>query len=391
MHAVPALKRVNGWFAVSSLLLLGGCGSDVLDPAGDIALHQRDLLLQSTWLMLLIIVPVMALTVFFAWRYRSANTSARYEPDWDHSTQLELIIWGAPLLIIICLGALTWMGTHLLDPYRPLARVQDRQAQATQPLMVEVVALDWKWLFIYPQYGIATVNQLAVPVGRPISFHITASSVMNSFYVPALAGQIYAMPGMQTDLHAILARPVTSQGFSANYSGAGFSGMHFVFQGLAQKDFDAWLAHARADGGDLNRATYLALERPSENVPPRSYARVEQGLFDAIRNLCVTPGTMCMNEMAALDAKGGLGLAGIPNLLPLDYDKHAHRGTALGDAPGAVARLCAPSTKSKPWAELSPAFDGTPVRGAGLARPSARTARHWWQWLADARTTEPHA
>jgi cytochrome o ubiquinol oxidase subunit 2 len=391
MHAVPALKRLKEWFAVPSLLLLGGCGSDVLDPAGDIALHQRDLLLQSTWLMLLIIVPVMALTIFFAWRYRAANTAARYEPDWDHSTQLELIIWGAPLLIIICLGALTWMGTHLLDPYRPLARSHDRQVQNAQPLLVEVVALDWKWLFIYPQYGVATVNQLAVPVGRPISFHITASSVMNSFYVPSLAGQIYAMPAMQTDLHAILARPVTSQGFSANYSGAGFSGMHFAFQGLAQKDFESWLAHARAGGGNLDRAAYLALERPSENVPPRSYAKVEQGLFDAIRNLCVTPGKMCMNQMAALDAKGGMGLAGITNLVPLDYDKYARRGTALGDAPVAVARLCAPSAAAKPWAELQPRFDTAPLRGAGLARPSSRTARHWWRWLAQAGTTGPHA
>jgi len=185
---------------------LSGCNYVVLAPAGDIAAQQRDLVIISTVLMLLIVVPVMALTVLFAWRYRQSNTSARYEPEWDHSTKLELVIWSAPLLIIICLGALTWMGTHLLDPYRTLGRIKAEQAvdQSKAPLEVDVVALDWKWLFIYPDYGIATVNDLAAPVDRPINFRITASSVMNSFYIFALAGQIYAMPGMETKLHAVV-------------------------------------------------------------------------------------------------------------------------------------------------------------------------------------------
>ena len=215
--------------------LLGGCDFVVLAPAGDVAIQQRDLVVISTVLMLIIVLPVMALTIFFAWRYRQSNTAAPYEPEWDHSTQLELVIWSAPLLIIICLGALTWMGTHLLDPYRSLGRIAaDKPIESKDAsLNVEVVALDWKWLFIYPDYGVAAVNELAAPVDRPIRFRITASSVMNSFYIPALAGQIYAMPGMETKLHAVANKAGTYRGFSANYSGAGFSGMHFEFKSLS--------------------------------------------------------------------------------------------------------------------------------------------------------------
>lgn len=200
---------------LAALPLLAGCGLVVLDPAGDVAKQQGDLILISTGLMLLIIVPVMLLTIFFAWRYRASNKEATYKPDWDHSTQLELVIWSAPLLIIICLGAITWVATHLLDPYRPLARTGPGRAVAAevQPLDVEVVALDWKWLFIYPEQGVATVNELAVPAHRPLRFRISASSVMNSFYVPALAGQIYAMPGMETKLHRSSTKPAISRAF----------------------------------------------------------------------------------------------------------------------------------------------------------------------------------
>ena len=193
---------------------LAACDAVVLNPSGDIAAQQRDLLVTSTVLMLLIIVPVMALTVFFAWRYRHTNRKARYEPDWHHSMRLELVIWSAPLLIVICLGALTWLGTHLLDPYRPLDRIAPGQPvpEDAAALEVNVVALDWKWLFIYPQYGVATVNELAVPVNQPISLRITASSVMNSLYIPELAGQVYAMPGMETRLHGVLNEVGTSRG-----------------------------------------------------------------------------------------------------------------------------------------------------------------------------------
>jgi len=240
--------------------------------------------------MLLVIVPVIALTLLFAWRYRKSNTRATYAPDWDHSTQLELVIWAAPLLIIIALGAVTWISTHTLDPYRPLRKADaahPRSAEVTvaatvKPLTVEVVALDWKWLFIYPEQGIAVVNDLAAPVDVPITFKITASAVMNSFYVPALAGQIYAMPGMQTQLHAVINHAGDYEGFSANYSGAGFSDMRFKFHGMTASDFARWVATAQASAQALDRDGYLQLEQPSEHDPIRRYAKVSPGLFAAI-------------------------------------------------------------------------------------------------------------
>jgi cytochrome o ubiquinol oxidase subunit II len=352
---------------------LGGCNFIVLAPAGDIAAQQRDLVIISTVLMLLIVVPVMALTVLFAWRYRQSNESARYEPEWDHSTKLELVIWSAPLLIIVCLGALTWMGTHLLDPYRSLGRIaSDRPVdQAKAPLEVDVVALDWKWLFIYPDYGIATVNELAAPVDRPIDFRITASTVMNSLYIPALAGQIYAMPGMETKLHAVVNHAGTYKGFSANYSGAGFSGMHFAFQGLDDKGFDDWIAKAKTAGGTLGRSEYLQLERPSQNEPVRRYASVDGDLYRVILNMCVEPGKMCMSEMMAIDARGGLGHEGLNNTLPLTYDKYARRGTALGPEPTFVAGTCTPDApQGQTTAAIRAPSDATPLLGAGLKRPT---------------------
>ena len=287
------------------LVLLTGCNTVVMNPSGDVAAQQSHLILVSTLLMLLIIVPVIALTLLFAWRYRRSNTSARYEPDWDHSTKLELVIWGAPLLIIIALGLLTWISTHLLDPFRPLQRIDaGRPVPAeVRPLLVQVVALDWKWLFIYPEQGIATVNELVTPVDVPIRFKITASTVMNSFYIPALAGQIYAMPGMDTTLNAVLNKPGDYEGFSANYSGAGFSHMRFKYHGVGAADFDNWVQKTRAGGGALNRADYLALEKPSEREPVRHYATVEPELYNAIVNRCVEPGTVCMDKMMAADGR----------------------------------------------------------------------------------------
>lgn len=322
--------------------LLGACSTVVLAPAGDIAIQQRDILFQSVVLMLIIMLPVMALTVLFAWRYRSGNRDATYEPDWGHSVHLELVIWSAPLLIIICLGAITWAGTHLLDPYRPLDRLGAGTPVATErkPLVVNVVALDWKWLFIYPELGVGAVNELAAPVDRPIDFRISASSVMNSFYIPALAGQIYAMPGMRTELHAVINEPGEYKGFSANYSGAGFSGMYFTFHGMSDGDFDAWVATAKSNGTTLDRAAYLELEKPSQNEPPRPFASVEPGLFEAIVNMCVDPARMCMNDMMAIDAQGGLGLAGARNTLPLAADAKGGRRAVFGPAPAYVASIC---------------------------------------------------
>ena len=301
MTDAPRSRRFPRFAALVPLLaLLGGCQAVVLHPAGDVAVQQRDLILASTGLMLLIVLPVMAATALFAWRYRRSNTAATYAPDWHHSTQLEVMIWAAPLAIVVALGALTWISTHVLDPYRPVARLGPNRPvpASTKPLNVEVVALDWKWLFIYPDLGVATVNTLATPVDTPVNFRITASSVMNSFYLPTLAGQIYAMPGMETQLHAVADRPVTSEGFSANYSGSGFSDMRFGYRAMSAPDFARWVARVRAGGGRLDRAGYLDLAKPSEREPVRTYAAVEPALYPAVVGMCVAPGQACMTSMS---------------------------------------------------------------------------------------------
>ena len=377
------MRRLRPLVLLPFLALLPGCEAVVLSPAGDIAMQQRDLLVMSVVLMLIIIIPVMALTVFFAWKYRESNQEARYEPDWDHSTHLELVIWAAPLLIIICLGAITWSGTHLLDPYRSLDRVNKGQplAAGVEPLQVNVVAMDWKWLFIYPEYGIATVNELAAPVDRPIRFHITSTGVMNSFYIPALAGQIYAMPGMETKMNAVINRPGEYVGFSANYSGDGFSNMRFTFHGLDQAGFDQWVGKVRADSKGLDRETYLELEKPSEKVPVLHYASVDEGLFDAVLNMCVEPGKMCMGEMMAIDKKGGLGLTAVHATWPLAYDKYARRGEAvLGSGESYVMAVCTPLEAEKAAVDagrrrqelavqMARSTPTEQIMGRGLARP----------------------
>jgi cytochrome o ubiquinol oxidase subunit 2 len=279
-------KHVCAPLILATAALSSGCNTVLLHPAGAVARQQGHLIVVATLLMLIVIVPVMVLTVLFAWRYRKSNTRATYAPDWDHSTQLELVIWAVPLLIIIALGAVTWITTHTLDPYRPLRQAATGTATApvaaAKPLTVEVVALDWKWLFIYPEQGIAVVNDLAAPVNAPINFRITASTVMNSFFIPSLAGQIYAMPGMETRLHAVINHPGDFDGFSANYSGAGFSDMKFKFHGLSNADFERWVQAAKAGGQTLDHNSYAQLERPSEHDPVRRYASVAPDLYEAI-------------------------------------------------------------------------------------------------------------
>ncbi|MES2026378.1 MAG: ubiquinol oxidase subunit II [Pseudomonadota bacterium] len=318
------------------LALLAGCDLVVLNPSGDIAAQQGQLIVVSTLLMLLIIVPVIALTIFFAWRYRKSNTAAKYDPDWDHSTQLELVIWGAPLLIIIALGLITWISTHKLDPYRPLDRLDANRpiSAAAEPLTIEVVALDWKWLFIYPEQGIATVNELATPIDVPVRFKITASTVMNSFYIPALAGQIYAMPGMETQLNAVINEPGVFDGFSSNFSGAGFSHMRFKYHGMDVADFDKWVKDAKQKGQTLDRAVYTELEKPSEREPVRYYGKVAPDLYQAILNRCVVEGTPCMNKTMHDDANRMKVQAAAKNFLKDEK-------TALAEIDAAV---CTPST-----------------------------------------------
>jgi cytochrome o ubiquinol oxidase subunit 2 len=284
--------------AASCTALLAGCDMVVLRPSGYVASQQGQLVVISTLLMLLIIVPVIVLTLVFAWHYRASNTAATYAPDWDHSIQLELVIWAGPLLIIIALGALTWIGTHTLDPYRSLTRIDASRALSieAEPLNIQVVALDWKWLFIYPDHGVAVVNELALPVDIPVHFTLTSSSVMNSFYVPALAGQIYAMPSMATTLHAIINERGEYEGFSANYSGAGFNDMRFKVLGVNAGEFDNWLQTARASKDALTREAYLELEKPSKRAPVRRYGSVARDLFDLIVNRCVDSRKTCIRH-----------------------------------------------------------------------------------------------
>jgi cytochrome o ubiquinol oxidase subunit 2 len=313
LESIPAHDMAKPHFLrrcalIGASALLAGCNTVVLNPSGDIAEQQGRLIIASTLLMLLIIVPVIILTLLFARRYRASNPDADYAPDWDHSIQLELVIWAAPLLIIIALGAFTWITTHTLDPYRPLQRIGAHRPvpAGVRPLTVEVVALDWKWLFIYPEQGIATVNELAAPVDVPITFHITAESVMNSFFVPALAGQIYAMPGMQSAMRAVINRAGVYDGLSSNYSGAGFSGMHFKFHGLRADEFDAWVRSAQGAGA-LDREAYRALRQPSQSDPVRRFGLVDPALYDAVVNRCVDPGQACLRDTMAMDAGAAHG------------------------------------------------------------------------------------
>ncbi|WP_448207851.1 ubiquinol oxidase subunit II [Azospirillum sp. sgz302134] len=322
-HAPRARRRLRAAGALVLLpVFLAGCSAVVLDPSGDVAVQQRNLIITSTVLMLLIIVPVIALTLLFAWRYREQNTNAVYDPEWHHSTRLEVLIWSAPLAIIIAIGAITWLSTHTLDPYRPLTRLDASQPlpPGVKPINVQVVALDWKWLFFYPDLGIATVNELAAPVNVPVSFKITSATVMNSFFIPALAGQVYAMAGMETNLHAVINKEGIYNGFSANYSGSGFSHMNFNFRGLSREGFDQWVAKVKGSGKPLDRATYLQLERPQEDAPVQYFASVENGLYNAVLNMCALPGKMCVAEMNHIDSMGGAGRESRENKERLQYD-----------------------------------------------------------------------
>ncbi|MCW3796336.1 ubiquinol oxidase subunit II [Sphingomonas sp. BN140010] len=304
-----AATRMRAGLLCSLPLILSACDRAVLNPAGQVARQQRDIIAISTGLMLLIIVPVMILTVIFAWRYRKGK-GGTYDPNFDHSTALELVIWSAPLLIIIILGALTWSSTHLLDPFRPLDRpavAQDADAPRENMLRVQVVSMDWKWLFIYPDQGIATVNELVLPVGRQVRFDITSTNMMSTFYAPTMAGMIYAMPGMQSTLHAVLDKPVTAEGLSGMYTGAGFADQRFKLYGVPTARFDQWVAEAKGSGRALDLPTYMALVKPSEKVPVMHFAAVQPDLFRRVMERCVEPGKPCMSDVMRHDMGRGGG------------------------------------------------------------------------------------
>ena len=267
--AVPLLS------GLIASLCLSGCKLEVLDSKGVVGAAESSLIATATYAMLLVVVPVILLTLFIAWRYRASNKNATYAPKWAHSTAIEVVVWAIPAVIILYLGILTWKTTHELDPYKPLE-------SNVKPINVEVVALDWKWLFIYPDLGVASVNQLAFPVGTPVNFRITSDSVMNSFFIPQLGSQIYAMAGMQTRLHLMADHAGDYAGISANYSGKGFSDMKFRALAMSDADFDAWIKQVKNAPEALSMDVYAGVARPSEKVAVRYFSTVDPKLFNNI-------------------------------------------------------------------------------------------------------------
>ncbi|MCU7646448.1 ubiquinol oxidase subunit II [Pseudomonas piscis] len=269
------MQTINGFLLAAACSLLSGCNLIVFNSKGQIATDERNLIILATALMLLVVIPAIVLMFVFAWRYRSTNKRARYSPGWASSHRIEAVVWGVPLLIIVILGIVTWRTTHSLDPYKPIA-------SDNPPLNVQVVATDWKWLFIYPDLGIASVNELALPVHTPVSFTITSDAAMTSFFIPALGGQIYAMAGMQTRLHLIANETGQFRGIAANYNGPGFSDMHFTTQSQTPAQFEAWVQRVRQGPLRLDQQSYAVLARPTLGHPIQHYASVEPGLFQVI-------------------------------------------------------------------------------------------------------------
>ena len=260
---------------LGAALALSGCQLDVLDPHGPIGAQERLILIDSTVIMLAIVIPVIIATLAFAWWFREGNPRATRLPHWDYSGRIEFVVWAIPALVIMFLGAIAWVSSHDLDPPKPL----DSQVP---PLDIQVVALDWKWLFIYPEQGVASVNHLVVPVGTPLRFHTTSAGPMNVFFIPQLGSQIYSMAGMETRVNLLADDPGTYRGLSANFSGDGFSDMQFDVEALPRERYEDWLDHTRTGGGVLDAAAYAGLVAPSAREPVRTFGTVASGLFDAV-------------------------------------------------------------------------------------------------------------
>lgn len=264
--------------ALMATVPMSGCTLELLDPKGSVGEQEKHLILIAMGVMLLVVIPVIVLTLVFFWRYRETNTAATYSPRWAHSTKIEVVVWTIPVIIVVSLAVMIWETTHKLDPYRPIEPV----ASGTPPVRVEVVALNWKWLFIYPDYRVATVNKLVLPVDTPVEFKLTAESLMNAFFIPQLGSMVYAMSGMQTKLHLIANETGTYAGMSSAYSGPGFSDMHFKAHVTSRADFDRWVKAAQAVPDTLDAPAYVTLEQPGTGAPVAVYANVMPGLFDAI-------------------------------------------------------------------------------------------------------------
>jgi cytochrome o ubiquinol oxidase subunit 2 len=261
---------------------LGGCSDGVLAPKGPIAAAERQILFNSLGIMLAIVVPTILATLGVAYWFRASNKRARYLPDFNYSGRLELLVWSIPAMTVLLVGGVAWVGAHDLDPRKPIA-------STVKPISIRVISLDWKWLFIYPEQGISSVNQLTIPVGTPVRFELTSSSVMNSFFVPQLGSQIYTMPGMVTRLHLQADHSGTYRGLSAQYSGSGFSAMRFTVDAVPSEQFARWIDATRNSGPTLDTLTYAELAKPSEAVAPFTYRSVAPGLFERIVSSVMEP------------------------------------------------------------------------------------------------------
>jgi cytochrome o ubiquinol oxidase subunit 2 len=249
--------------------------SGVLDPQGPIGAAERTILLDATSIMLAVVIPVIVLTLVFAWWFRAGNVRAIHLPNWSYSGRIEVVVWSIPALTVGFLGGMAWIGSHDLDPRAPIR-------SNVPTINIQVVAMDWKWLFIYPDQQVASVNRLVVPTGAPLSFRVTSASVMNSFFVPQLGSQIYAMAGMATRLNLLADQPGVYPGLSAQFSGGGFSDMRFDTVALPKEGFEDWVKSTRSSGGKLDADAYAKLSRPSSAVPPMTYGDVAPGLFETL-------------------------------------------------------------------------------------------------------------
>ena len=269
--------------ALVAACLAGSCrAAGVIDPQGPVAAAERLILLNSTAIMLVVVVPVIALTLAFAWWYRASNKRATYSPDWSYSGHIELVVWSIPAMVVILLAGVAWTGSHLLDPPRALK-------SGAKPIRIEVVSLDWKWLFIYPDQRVAAVNDLVVPAGTPVEFMLTSATVMNSFFVPQLGSQIYTMPGMTTRLNLMADSPGDYPGLSAHFSGDGFSDMRFVVHAVHESEFSSWIARTQRAGTALDADTYSQLARAGSDTQTQTYSGVDPMLFEQIVQATAQP------------------------------------------------------------------------------------------------------
>ncbi len=264
-------------------LVLSSCSPAVLDPAGPIGGANRTILLDSLTIMLAIVIPTILCGWGFAWWFRASNTRATRLPTFAYSGKVELVVWSIPLLTILLLSGVIWVGSHELDPADPIR-------SPNKTIEVQVVSLDWKWLFIYPDEGIASVNRLVIPVGAPVHFTLTSGSVMNAFFIPRLGSMIYTMNGMADQLNLEANRPGVFAGLSSHFSGDGFPGMHFAVDAVRPADFAAWTARVKAAGPALDAASYTTLAKQSLDVAPFTYAAASPGLFQSIVDQSIAPG-----------------------------------------------------------------------------------------------------